>query len=114
MKTLKIATIATIITTLLIALCGIATATAETADTYELTAVVTGWERIGDTDLRLIECTTEEGNVWSFFDDEEYWHVGDMVILTMWECTEAEEDDEVMDVVRIGTLTAVGMAHFLP
>ena len=113
MKTLKIATIATAITLALIALCGIATATAETADTYALTAVVTSWEKIGDTDLCIINCTTKDGNVWSFFDDEEYYRIGDVVVLTMWDVTAPEEEDEVIDVIRVDHLDTNALIWWL-
>ena len=113
MKTLKIATIATIITTIIIALCGVATATAETADTYTMPAVVTAWKQIGDTNLYVVDCTTKDGNVWSFFADGYTYRIGDVVVLTMWKCTEAEEDDEILDVMRIDHLNAVEMTAFL-
>lgn len=112
MKTLKIATIATAITLALIALCGIATA--ENADTYNLNAVVTAWEQIGDTALRVVTVTDENGNEWAFFDDEDYWKVGDVVILTMMDMSEEHDElDEVMDVERIGHLDWFGLLDWL-
>lgn len=115
MKTLKIALIATIVTVAIIALCGVATATAEDLpkDFYELSAVVIGWERIGETDLRTIDCMTEDGTMWSFFDDENTYKIGDEVSLIMWECTEAEEDDEVIEVVKIREMDPEEVAEYL-
>lgn len=115
MKTLKIATIATIITALLIALCGIATATAETTDTYRLTAVVTAWEQIGDSDLYVISVTDENGNVRDFLGEKEDAHIGNLYVLIMRDMSnEHEEDDEIVDVVFITCLGMTEMMDFLP
>ena len=114
MKNLKIATIATALTALIIALCGITmTATAETADTYTKTAVVTAWEQIGDTALKTITVTDEDGNEWDFFDDEEYWQIGDLAIVTLWDLHEAEESDEVIDVEKIDHLEWFALFNWL-
>ena len=115
MKTLKIALIATIVTIAVIALCGVATATAEDLpnEFYELSAFVIGLEKIGETDLRTIDCITEDGTVWSFFDDENTYKIGDEVSLIMWECTEAEEDDEVIDAELICHMDPVAVAHYM-
>ena len=114
MKTLKIATIATIITALIIALCGIATATAETS-TYKLTAVVTEWEQIGDTDLYVISVTDENGNVWDFLGEEEDAHIGNLYVLTMHDMSnEHEEDDEIITAELITRLAHEELMRFLP
>jgi len=105
MKNLKIATIATIMTALIIAICGITmTATAENLDTYTVTAVVTAWENIGDTTLTVVTVTDENGNMWDFFDDEEFYKIGDVVTVTMWKVEDDEEADEVLDVEKIDHL----------
>jgi flagellar basal body L-ring protein FlgH len=105
MKNLKIATIATIMTALIITLCGITmTATAENLDTYTVTAVVTAWENIGDTTLTVVTVTDENGNLWDFFDDEEFYKIGDVVTVTMWKVEDDEEADEVLDVEKIDHL----------
>ena len=105
MKNLKIATIATIMTALIIALCGITmTATAENLDTYTVTAVVTAWENIGETTLTVVTVTDENGNLWDFFDDEEFYKIGDVVTVTMWKVEDDEEADEVLDVEKIDHL----------
>ena len=102
MKNLKIATIATALTALIIALCGITmTASAETCTKI---AVVTAWEQIGDTALKEITVTDEDGNLWGFFDDEDYWQIGDLVVITLWDLEEIEEDAEVTDVEKIDHL----------
>lgn len=95
----------------LIALCGVVTATAE--EFYKLSTVVVGWEMVGDSDLRIIDCMAEDGTIWSFYDDEAFWKVGDMAMLTMWVCTEAEEDDEVIDVEKIACLDPMEVARYM-
>ena len=114
MKNLKIATIATILTALIIALCGITmTATAENLDTYTVTAVVTAWETIGETTLTVVTVTDENGNLWDFFDDEEFYRVGDMVTVTLWKTGSHEEADEVMDVEKIDHLEWFDLFNWL-
>ena len=111
MKTLKIATIATIITVAIIALCGIATASAET---YEMTAVVTEWEQIGETDLYNITVTDANGNMWGFMGEKEDAHIGNLYRVTMMDLSnEHEEDDEIADAELLGILTPVQVARFL-
>lgn len=112
----KLAMICTILTVaIMIAIAFAMPAVAENLpeDFHELDAIVIGWERIGDTDLRVIECLAEDGNVWSFYDDQEEWDVGDTLTLIMWECTELEEDDEVIDIIWTGYMEPDEMAHFL-
>ena len=74
-------------------------------DYYTKTAIVTAWERIGDTALWVITVTDEDGNVWDFFDDEETYNVLDLVALRMIDhAEEHEESDEVDDVMLIERL----------
>jgi hypothetical protein len=117
MKTTKIVTIATAITIALIALCGIATANAEVGDRgefYPRLAVVTGYECIGDTDLWIIEVTDKNGQVWSFYGEEEDARIGNVFNLLMWNMGEAEEDDEIVEVYSEGRLTPAEIMKFLP
>ena len=107
MKTTKIITIATAITIAIITLCGIATASAEVGDRgefYPLLTVVTGYERIGDTDMWIIDCTDKDGRVWSFYGEEEDAHIGIMFNLLMWNMGEAEEEDEIVEVYYEGRM----------
>ena len=80
MKTTKIITIATAITMAIIIACSITVpASAEVGDRgefYPLLAVVTGYEKIGDTDLWIIDVTDKDGRVWSFYGEAEDAHVG--------------------------------------
>lgn len=113
MKQTKVAIIATIVTiAIMLATACAMPAYAEQSDFYHLTTVVVGWERIGDTDLYVIDCMTQDGNVWSFYEDEEHWTIGDIAILYMWKCTEAEEDDEVIDVAWGGYMEVMEMVEF--
>ena len=116
MKTTKIITIATAITIAIITLCGIATANAEVGDRgefYPLLTVVTGYERIGDTDMWIIDCTDKDGRVWSFYGEEEDAHIGIMFNLLMWNMGEAEEDDEVIEVYYEGRMDTMQMVQWL-
>ena len=111
MKTTKIITIATIATILLIALCGMATATAET---YDLTAVVIGYEQIGDTDLYTINLMDVNGNKWDFFGEAKDAHIGNLYRVTMLDMSEEhEEADEISDVELITRLDTMEMMSLL-
>ena len=111
MKTTKIIIIATVATIIIIALCGIATASAEN---YTVTAVVTEWEQIGDTDLYNITVTDASDNVWGFMGEKEDAHIGNLYKLTITDLsTEHEEDDEIADAELLGILTPVQVARFL-
>ena len=117
MKTTKIITITTIITIIIIALCGVATANAEVGDRgefYPLLSVVTGYERIEDTDIWVINCTDHFGRVWSFYGEAEDAHIGYVYNLLMWNMGEAEEADEIIEVYHEGRMTPAEMLHFLP
>ena len=103
MENAKIASVAAIITICIIVLCGLATATAETLpeDSYTLITVVINCEPIDDS-LYIVDCITDDGNVWSFYDDIEEWHKGDIAILTMRRISEVQEEDEVIDAEWFG------------
>ena len=106
MKNTKIATVATIVTVIIIALCGcVMTASAEDrGEFYPRLAVVTAFERLGDTDEWIIDCTDKEGNVWSFYGEKEDARIGNIFNLLMWNMGEAEEDDEIVEVYYEGRL----------
>lgn len=116
MKTMKIATIATIITIVIIALCSVATANAEVGDRgefYPRLAVVTAWERIGDTDEWLITCTDKDGNEWCFFGDEDDAHIGNIYNLLMWNVGQDEEEDEIVEVYFEGCMDHYALMAWL-
>jgi hypothetical protein len=108
MKTTKIITIATAITCAIIIACSVALpACAEVGDRgefYPRLAVVTGYERIGDTDLWVIDVTDKDGMVWSFYGEEEDAHIGIMFNLLMWNMGEREEEDEIIEVYYEGRM----------
>ena len=117
MKTTKIITIATAITMAIIIACSFALpAVAEVGDRGEFCprlAVVTGYERIGDTDLWVIEVTDKDGEVWSYYGEEEDAHIGLMVNLLMWNMGEREEDDEIIEVYYEGRMDTMQMMEWL-
>ena len=91
----------------------VAIATAEES-TYQVDAVVVSWETTPWGDLE-IEVVDEEGSVWGYFADlDEDVHIGDVVTLTVF-CfgEEAEEDDEIIDVIRVGHLDTLEMVQWL-
>lgn len=49
----------------------------------EQTAIVVSTEKADN--LYVVNCMTEDGNIWSFYDTEDYWHDGDILILTIEE-----------------------------
>ena len=107
MKTTKIIAIATAITIAMIALFGIATATAEVGDRgefYPRIAVVTAYEKIGDSDLWVITCTDKDGDEWAFYGEEEDAHIGNIFNLLMWNMGENEEEDEIVEVYYEGRM----------
>ena len=107
-KTIKTITIATIITIMIMISCAFAmTAHAEVGDRgefYPRLAVVTGYERIGDTDLWVIEVIDKDGEVWSFYGEEEDAKIGNIFNLLMWNMGEVEEEDEIVEVYYEGRM----------
>ena len=113
----KITAIATIITVAIMLACACAMpASAEVGDRgefYPRLTVVTGYEKLGDTDEWIIYCTDKDGMVWSFYGEEEDAHIGTMFNLLMWNMGEEEEQDEVIEVYYEGELSPVEMAHWM-
>ena len=110
MKTLKISLIAAIVTALIIALCGVATAAAERGF-YALKGPVIGWERIHETDDRLVTVMDEDGNVWGLYDEE--LKIGDVIVMRMFDVSdEANQDDEVTDFMLIESLDTNGIVEW--
>lgn len=98
-------TIATLILTVAIALAIIAPAVAETS---EVEAVVISLNIVNESEWR-VSAVTEDGEEFAWYADNadgEYWHIGDIALLTMWY-------DEVIDVLYLGELTPVGVARWL-
>ena len=110
MKTLKISLIAAIVTALIIAVCGVATASAERGF-YALEGLVIGWERIHETDDRLVAVMGEDGNVWGLYDEE--LKIGDVIVMRMFDLSdEANQDDEVTDFMLIESLDTNGIMEW--
>lgn len=95
----------------IIALCAIATAAAEVSDhsrLYPRLTIVIEKEQISDTGLWVIYCQDKDGNIWAFYDDEEVWNVGDIANLLMWNISEHEEEDEIIEVYWEGLFSLEG------
>ena len=108
MKSTKIVIIATIITAIIMVSTAFAMpASAEVGDRgefYPRLAVVTSYERIGDTDLWVITCTDKDGEEWAFYGEREDAHIGNVFNLLMWNMGEAEEEDEIVEVYYEGRM----------
>ena len=115
-KTIKTIIIATVLTCAIMISCACAMPACAEAKTYEVDAVVTEM-RIAFPGCWEVIATDERGEQWGWFADNadgEYWHIGDLVRLTMLDLSgEHEEEDEVMDVILLGELTPVGVADWL-
>lgn len=116
-KTIKTIIIATIVTcAIMISTAFAVPACAEVGDRgefYPRLAVVTAYEQIGNTDLWIIEVTDKDGEVWSFYGEEEDAHIGTMFNLLMWNMGEAEEEDEIIEVYYEGRLDHAGLTAWL-
>jgi hypothetical protein len=109
MKTIKTIIIATVIAVAIMISCACAMpACAEGTDTHEVTGVVIAMN-VAHADTWEITVLDEQGDEWAFYadnNDGEYWHIGDLVLMTMWK-------DEVVDVILLGELTPVGVARWM-
>ena len=102
MKQTKVIIAATIATIVIMLSCAYAMpAVAEVGDRgefYPRLTLVVEKEQIANTDLWIIYCQDKDGNVWSFYDDEGEWSIGDIANLLMWSMGEHEEDDTIIEV----------------
>ena len=107
-KTIKTIMIATIITVMIMVSCALAMpAVAEVGDRgefYPRLAVVTSYERIGDTDEWIIICTDKDGEEWAFYGEREDARIGNIFNLIMWNLSENEEDDEIIEAYYEGCM----------
>lgn len=115
MKTTKIIIIATIITIMLI--CSVACAMPahaeeEHGEFYPRLTVVVGWGKIGEG-LRIVYCMDKQGEIWSFYDEEEEWDAGDVANLLMWDTGKDVETHEIIEVYYEGHLEAIDFANWL-
>lgn len=95
--------IAVIITIIIIltACYGIATAENLCENLYRLPAVVIDCVKAEESNFYLISCITDDGMIWTFFDSEDYWMIGDMIDLLILEGTRGETDSEIIGVESI-------------
>ncbi len=76
---------------------------------YPKLTVVFEIETVGN--LRIVNCIDSSQNVWSFYDDDNEWEIGDIANLLMWALNEKEEDDEIVEVYYEGHTPDIH--HFL-
>lgn len=50
----------------------------------------------------MVICEDKQGNMWSFYDDEDMWKIGDIANLLMWNMGGDIENDEVIEVYLEG------------
>lgn len=116
-KTIKTIIIATIITAVIMISTAFAMpAVAEVGDRgefYPRLAVVTSYERIGETDLWVITCTDKDGDEWAFYGEEEDAHIGNIYNLLMWNMGENEEEDEIVEVYYEGRMNEDALSDWL-
>lgn len=112
----KIITIATVITCAIIIACACAMpACAEVGDRgefYPRLTVVVGYEHV-TADLWVIECMDKDGNIWSFYGEEEDAHIGIMFNLLMWNMGEREEEDEIIEAYYEGRMDTAQMMKWM-
>lgn len=109
----KLAMICTILTIAIMIATAFAMPAVADCGYYAKEGIVTAWETIEETDLRIVTVTDEEGNLWDFFDDEGFYHIGDVVIMRMHDLSdEHDEADEVDDVMLIERLDWKGMLNW--
>ena len=105
MKTIMIAVIA-----LVLAIAPFASAEMMPEDVHCLEAVVFGWERTEDPAVRIIECLAEDGDIWTFYDDEGDWAIGDVLYLVIWE---GPVEPEIVDLIWFDFLEPVEMSIYM-
>ena len=97
MKNLKAWVISVAVICAVMIVCGCAIAQAEDrGEFYPKLTVVFDAEQINNS--RVIYCVDKAQNVWSFYDDDGEWNIGDIANLLMWKLNENEEDDEIVEV----------------
>lgn len=100
MKNFKAWMIALVVMVTVMVICSCACADSEHGEFYPKLTVVFQIETVGST--QVVYCEDSSRNQWAFFDDEEYYKVGDIVNLLMWNLGENEEQDELIEVYKEG------------
>lgn len=109
-NTIKIIIIATIILTA--CTCAVAEV-GDHGEFYPRLAVVTSYEKLGDSDTWMIICTDKDGDEWAFYGEKEDAHIGSVVNLLMWNIGENEEENEIVEVYYEGEMTPIEIAHWM-
>lgn len=112
MSTRKFITIIVVATiAFLVVVCSVAFATAE-GNTYKVDAVVVNFVAT-PWDSFEVEVVDEEENVWGYYADlDEDVHIGDVITLTVFDYGD-DEENEIIDAVRIGHLDTVEMIQWI-
>ncbi len=100
MKNFKAWIVALAVMVVVMIVSGYACADNDRGEFYPKMAVVFQIEKIGG--LNVIYCEDKSQNQWSFFDDEDYYKVGDIVNFLMWNMGEREEEDELVEIYKEG------------
>ena len=101
MKEVKIIAIAVIITIAILFSCAYAIpahAEQDRGEFYPRLTVVIEKEQTEEPGWWVVICRDKDGNLWTFYDDEEEWNVGDIANFLMWNTSEHEEDDKIIEV----------------
>lgn len=98
MKEVKVAIIAVVITCVIIISCACAMPVyaEERPEFYPKLTVI--FNSVKDGDWWTVYCMDKSRNIWTFYDDEGEWDIGDIANLLMWNMGEREEDDEIIEV----------------
>lgn len=112
MSTRKFITIIVVATIAFLVVIGsVAFATAE-GNTYKVDAVIVNFEAT-PWDYIEVEVVDEDGVVWGYCADlNEDVHIGDVVTLTVFDCGD-EEENEIIDAVRVDHLDTVEMLQWI-
>lgn len=81
---------------------------------YPKLAIVTEYERVENSDVWIIYVTDSNGQVWSFYGEEEDAHIGAMFNILMYRVDDNEEHDEIIELYYIGDLSIDSIITFLP
>ena len=83
----------------------------EEGKTYSRLAVVVECEQVDN--VYMVTCQDKDGNLWQFFDDENYWKICDLCNLLMFAYDDDFTHDEIIDVVYEGFLTPSACVFWL-
>lgn len=103
-----------ILTIMMIALLCAGVASAEET-VYTNESIVIGWEKMEyDSNVRVIIVLDTTGNEWAFYDDENLYQIGDIVILALYDGNGCKDElDEIIDTTLFKRLDEIGMINWM-